>query len=197
MRVQQTAEAEATNNRPGLNRNLGLEGNDLMTDTTEQTRAQQDFAKLLASYQAEQHRMAVEAQTDEQIDASSDRLCYLERRFWQTPAPDLRAVLIKFEVANLGTDMPPPDATASILADLRRLSGEAVSPLFQADLWLIEWESFGGSYVVRDGEALICGNPTSKQHKRLMRNLAEANGAQAVKAMIIQCDKSLEVEPAE
>lgn len=167
-----------------------------MTDNKEQTREQQDFAKLLASYQAEQHRMAVEAQTEDEVDASSDRLCFLERRFWQTPAPDLRAVLIKFEIANLGTDMPPPDATASILADLRRLSGEAVSPTFQPDLWLVEWESFGGSYVVREGEALICGDLTSKQHQRLMRNLAEANGAEAVKAMIVQCDKGLQVEPA-
>lgn len=168
-----------------------------MTDTREQTRAQQDFAKLLASYQAEQHHLIVEAQAEDEVDASSDRLCFLEQRLWRTDAPDLRAVLVKFEIANADTDMPPPEATASIMADLRRLSGTMVSPIFQPDLWLVEWETHGGSYLVRDGEAILCGKPASPQHRRLIRAMEQANATEAVKAMIIQCCKGLEVEPAE
>lgn len=166
-----------------------------MNSTTEQTRAWEAFEKLLATYQAERHRLAIETHTEEEVDASSDRLCYLEQRLWRTEAPDLRAVLVKMEIANVDTDMPPPEATESIINDLRRLSGELVSPIFQPDLWLAEWEQHGGSYLVRDGEAILCGSPTSPQHRRLTSVMTRANGTEAVKAMIIQCDKGLEVEP--
>jgi hypothetical protein len=108
----------------------------------------------------------------------------------------LRAVLVKFEIANADTDMPPPEATASILADLRRLSGETVSPTFQPDLWLVQWEASGGSYLARDGEAIICGDPTNPQQRRLSRELDTANATDAVKAMILQCCKGLEVDMA-
>jgi hypothetical protein len=165
-----------------------------MTDIREQTDARQAFAELLAKYQATQRRIAIEASAEGDVDTSIDRLCYLEQRLWRTEAPDLRAVLVKFEIANADCDMPPPEATASILADLRRLSGETVSPTFQPDLWLAQWEAHGGSYLVRDGEALICGFPTNAQQRRLSRELDTANGTEAVKAMIFQRCKGLEVE---
>lgn len=162
-----------------------------MNSPNEQSRALEVFEKLLATYQAEQHRLAVDAHTEDEVDASSDRLCFIEQRFWRTEAPDLRAILVKFEIANADTDMPPPEATASILADLRRLSGETVSPIFQPHLWLAEWETHGGSYLVRDGEAILCGNPMHPRQRSLTRRMDKANGAEAVKAMIIQCCKGL------
>ena len=82
------------------------------------------------------------------------------------------------------------------MADLRRLTGETVSPIFQPELWLAEWETHGGSYLVRDGEAILCGKPASPQHRRLTRVMEQANGTEAVKAMIIQCCKGLEVDTA-
>lgn len=168
-----------------------------MTTNTEQTSAVQAFDKLLATYHTEQHRLAVEAHTEEEIDACSDRIAYVEQQMWQTAAPNLRAVLIKMEIANHDCDMPPPAATASILADLRRLSGLNSSPVFQADLWLIDWEKRGGSYLVREGEAILCGDPTNPSQRRLTRELEKANGGDAVKALIVKCCKGLEVEAAE
>ena len=58
-----------------------------MTINTEQTRAWEAFDKLLATYQAEQHRLAVEAHTNDEVDASSDRLCFIEQRIWRTGKP--------------------------------------------------------------------------------------------------------------
>lgn len=165
-----------------------------MQSTTEPTAAQQAFEKLLDAYKAQKHHLIVEAQTEDEVDAATETLCQIERRIWETPAPDLRAVLVKFEIANEDTEMPPPDATASILADLRRLSGEAVSPIFQPDLWLVEWENHGGSYLVRNGEALICGDPTKLRHRSLTRAMEAANGAEAVKAMVRQCCKGMTEE---
>lgn len=167
-----------------------------MTDTTEQTHEQQAFEKLLNTYKSELHYLIVEAQTEEEVDATSDRMCFIEQRLWRTEAPDLRAALVKLEIATNDCDMPPPEAIASIVGDLRRLSGQTVSPIFQPDLWLVEWETHGGSYLVRDGEAILCGKPASPQHRRLTRVMEQANGTEAVKAMIIQCCKGLEVEPA-
>lgn len=167
-----------------------------MTNTTEQTHEQQAFERLLATWLKEQHYITVEASTEEDVDASSDRLCFIEQRMWRTEAPDLRAVLVKFEIANADCDMPPPEATASILADLRRLSGELVSPLFQADVWLSQWEGHGGSYFVRDGEAILCGNPMHPRQRSLTRIMEKANGSDAVKGMIIQCCKGLTEEVA-
>ena len=80
------------------------------------------------------------------------------------------------------------------MADLRRLSGETVSPIFQPDLWLVEWENHGGSYLVRNGEALICGDPTKPRHRSLTRAMEAANGAEAVKAMVRQCCKGMTEE---
>lgn len=165
-----------------------------MQSTTEPTAAQQAFEKLLDAYKAQKHHLIVEAQTEDEVDAATETLCQIERKIWQTPAPDLRAVLVKFEIANEDTEMPPPDATASILADLRRLSGQTVSPIFQPDLWLVEWESHGGSYLVRNGEALICGDPTKPRHRSLARAMEAANGAEAVKAMVRQCCKGMTEE---
>lgn len=167
-----------------------------MTDTTEQTHEQQAFEKLLNTYKSELHYLIVEAQTEEEVDATSDRMCFIEQRLWRTEAPDLRAALAKLEIATNDCDMPPPEAIASIVGDFRRLSGQKVSPIFQPDLWLVEWEGQGGSYFVRDGEAFICGNPTHPRQRSLTRRMEKANGAEAVKAMIIQCCKGLEVEPA-
>lgn len=165
-----------------------------MQSTTEPTAAQQAFEKLLDAYKAQKHHLIVEAQAEDEVDAATETLCQIERKIWQTPAPDLRAVLVKFEIANEDTEMPPPDATASIMADLRRLSGENVSPIFQPDLWLVEWESHGGSYLVRNGEALICGDPTKPRHRSLTRAMEAANGAEAVKAMVRQCCKGMTEE---
>lgn len=165
-----------------------------MQSTTEPTAAQQAFEKLLDAYKAQKHHLIVEAQTEDEVDAATETLCQIERKIWETPAPDLRAVLVKFEIANEDTEMPPPDATASIMADLRRLSGENVSPIFQPDLWLVEWESHGGSYLVRNGEALICGDPTKPRHRSLSRAMEAANGAEAVKAMVRQCCKGMTEE---
>ncbi|TSB03981.1 hypothetical protein [Sphingorhabdus contaminans] len=165
-----------------------------MNSTTEQTRACEAFEKLLTTYQAERHCLAVEANTKEEVDASSDRLAYIEQRMWRTSAPDLRSVLVKMEIASIDCDMPPPEAIASIVGDLRRLSGETVSPIFQPDLWLTEWENNGGSYVVREGEAILCAKPKSLVHRRLLRSMERANGVEAVTAMVIQSCKGLEVE---
>lgn len=162
-----------------------------MQSTTEPTAAQQAFEKLLNAYKAQKHHLIVEAQAEEEVDAATETLCQIERKMWETPAPDLRAVLVKFEIANEDTEMPPPDATASIMADLRRLSGETVSPIFQPDVWLSQWEERGGSYLVRNGEAIICGDPTNPRHRSLTREMEQANGAAAVKAMVIQCCKGL------
>lgn len=167
-----------------------------MTTITETSQARQAFEGLLDAYKAEQHHLLVEANTEEATDATVSRMMHIERQMWQTPAADLRAVLVKMEIANNGTDMPPPDATASIIADLRRLSGETVSPIFQPDLWLIEWEARGGSYIVRNGEAIICGDPSNLQQRRLTREMEKANGAETVKAMIVQCCKGLTEEAA-
>lgn len=165
-----------------------------MTNTTEQTHEQQAFERLLATWLKEQHYITVEANTEEDVDASSDRLCFIEQRMWRTEAPDLWAVLVKFEIANADCDMPPPEATASMLADLRRLSGELVSPLFQADVWLSQWEGHGGSYFVRDGEAFLCGNLMHPRQRSLTRAMEKANGSDAIKRMIIQCCKGLTEE---
>lgn len=155
------------------------------------TPEQQAFTALLNAYKAERHYLAVEANTDEEADASVARLCSIEDIIWAMPAPDLMAVLAKFEIANEDTELPSPAATASIRADLRRLSGAKVSPVFQADLWLHEWETKGGAYLVRDGQALICGDPANPRHLSLTRRLEAANGAEAVKAMVRQCCKGL------
>ena len=162
-----------------------------MAQTTEPAAEQQAFAKLLNAYKVENHHLTIEAEAEHDIDASIDRLCLIERQIWQTPAPDLRAVLAKVEIATRDKNIPPPQATASIIADLRRFSGETVSPLFQPDLWLAQWEKNNGSYLVRDGEALICGDPTNQQHRRLTREMEKANGTDAVKAMVMQCCKGL------
>ncbi len=165
-----------------------------METRNQPTPEQQAFAALVEAYKAERHFMAVEADTDNETDASVARLCNIEEIIWSTPAPDLFAVLTKFEIANENTDLPPTAATASILADLRRLSGVSVSPIFQPDLWLHEWETKGGAYLVRNGEALICGDPTNERHRSLTRRMEAANGAAAVKAMVRQCCKGLEAE---
>lgn len=165
-----------------------------METTNQPTPQQQAFAALLKAYKDERHYLAVEADTEKDTDASVARLCDIEEIIWATPAPDLFAVLTKFEIANDDTDLPPAAATASILADLRRLSGVSVSPIFQPDLWLHEWETKGGAYLVRNGEALICGDPTNERHRSLTRRMEAANGAAAVKAMVRQCCKGLEAE---
>ncbi|MFD1767980.1 hypothetical protein ACFSAG_14125 [Sphingorhabdus buctiana] len=165
-----------------------------METTNQPTPEQQAFAALLEAYKAERHHLMVEADTEEAGDASVQRLSRIEAEMWKTAAPDLMAVLVKFEIANDDTELPPPEATASILADLRRLSGATVSPIFQPDLWLHEWETQGGSYLVRDGEALVCGDPTNSRHRSLTRRMEAANGGAAVKAMVRQCCKGLEAE---
>ncbi|MCC6479472.1 MAG: hypothetical protein IT552_09710 [Sphingomonadaceae bacterium] len=162
-----------------------------MNRTTELAYAQQAFDKLLAAYKAEQHNLIVEASSEDEIEAATDRLAIIQGKIWESAAPDLRAVLVKMEIANHETEMPSPKATASIIADLRRLSGQSVSPIFQADLWLTQWEERGGSYLVRHGEAIICGDPTNPRHRKLTRALEQANGSEAVKAMVIQCCKGL------
>lgn len=162
-----------------------------MEPTTELAFAQQAFEKLLNAYKAEHHYIVVEASGEDDVAEACDRLAVIEQKIWNSPAPDLRAVLIKMEIANNDTDSPPPEATASIIADLRRLSGQAVNPIFQPDVWLSQWEERGGSYLVRNGEAIICGDPTNPRHRSLTREMEQANGAAAVKAMVVQCCKGL------
>lgn len=162
-----------------------------MTTYIDNPETAQRFGKLRAAYLAQAHYIECVVTEEPDVDAASDQLLNIERQLWDTPAPDLTAVLVKMEIACQETDMPPMEAIRSIIDDLRSMSCTDVSPIFQADVWLSSWESRGGSYFTREGQAILCGDPTNPSQRRLTRVMESANGAEAVKAMIFQCCKGL------
>ena len=161
------------------------------TGSTEHNSTKQEWTKTLYDYLAQVHWLEVECSTEDEIDEATTKLGTIERKLWSIPAPDLTAVLTKLEIAVHECDMPPREATNAITADLRRMSGTATSTIFQADIWLSRWETYGGCYFVRDGEALLCGDPTNVGLRNMTRVMDQANGYECVKAMIGNCTRGL------
>ena len=162
-----------------------------MNVSTEYSPAKQEWAKTLSDYLGQVHWLEVECSTEDEIDEATTKMGTIERKLWSIPAPDLTAALTKLEIAVHECDMPPREAINAIIADLRRMSGTATSTIFQADIWLSRWESFGGCYFVRNGEAFLCGDPTNVGLRKMTRVMDDANGYERVKEMIAKCTKGL------
>ena len=160
-------------------------------DNNARAATEQEWTKALSDYLEQVHLLEVECSTEDQIEEATTKLATIEKKLWSMPAPDLTAVLTKLEIAVHECDMPPREAIDAITADLRRMSGTETSTIFQADLWLSRWETFGGCYFVRNGEAFLCGDPTNIALRKMTRVMDNANGYERVKAVIGNCTKGL------
>ena len=160
-------------------------------DNNARAATEQEWTKALSDYLEQVHWLEVECSTEDQIEEATTKLATIEKKLWSMPAPDLTAVLTKLEIAVHECDMPPREAIDAITADLRRMSGTETSTIFQADLWLSRWETFGGCYFVRNGEAFLCGDPTNIALRKMTRVMDNANGYERVKAVIGNCTKGL------
>lgn len=160
-------------------------------DNTVHAATEQEWTKALNEYFGQMHWLEVECSTEEEIDEATIKLGTIERKLWAMPAPHLTAILTKVEIATNDCDMPPREAIDAIIADLRTMSSTDTSTIFQADLWLSAWETRGGCYFMRNGEAFLCGDPTNISLRNMTRVMDRANGYERVKAMIANCTKGL------
>jgi hypothetical protein len=124
--------------------------NDLSTDsTTPQNYCARHFSDALALYR--HSRVELEtfplAETDEEEAQETllcDAFCAAEEHLLNTDAPDVAAVVAKLETAARDGQPMQPDHVRTVIADLMRIAGLKESPVFDAFIWLNQFERAGG-----------------------------------------------------
>jgi len=113
--------------------------------TTLNSRNAQHFADALTVYKEAKRELALTPMDDNaETECVTDRLCAAEAYLMDHAAPDLPAVLAKFEITTDDARVPDAGWVQSIREDLIRLAGLDRSPTFCALTWLDAFEFRGG-----------------------------------------------------
>lgn len=104
----------------------------------------------------------------------------------ETPAENVHDLRAKFDAVwgNAGT-VPNEPTLRTIFGDVRRLTGNTISPIFNPALWLEYFELRGGAYVVRGDEVFLL-QPKGTHLADNMFELEALGGKPAVDALIRQ-----------
>ena len=122
---------------------------------------------------------------DDQVNDATDALVAAAERVISTPAVTLMDVRAKLEVL-FDDDTLPVEGTDlnEVFDDLARLTGNATSPTFDAERWLVRFQNYGGGWVERDGEVVLL-YPDRVGMETCRWLLETRNGLHAVKAAIL------------
>lgn len=120
-------------------------------DSNQDTRAG-TFDRALAAYIAA--RTAHEACADD--DATVDQITYDEMRAAESflmdcYSPDVRALLVKFEIIHRD-EMPPLNYIELLRRDMMKLAGASISPIFIPEGWLSYFRYCGGQARIVGGQ---------------------------------------------
>lgn len=115
------------------------------------------FDKAVARYLYALDRMnTCSDHSDQMTNFLHDALCRAEDAVMFEPAGDIAELRTKADIiwGDLGT-LPRDRHILAFFDDLIRLTGDAVSPIFDAGRWLARFERCGGSWVTRDGKTWL------------------------------------------
>lgn len=144
-----------------------------MTDT--------NFDKAIARYLFAFDRLHNEPDdSDEMSGLLTDALCRAEDAVMFEPANNIAELRAKADIIWCDIDSLPKDRhVLAFFDDLIRLTGNAVSPVFDPERWLKRFERCGGGYVVQDGKAWLMW-PESDRIEDCLAELKMRGGKPAV-----------------
>ncbi|MFY7819756.1 hypothetical protein [Novosphingobium sp. B1] len=115
------------------------------------------FERAMQRYLYAFNRLHTEADdSDEMSGLLTDALCQAEDAVMFEPASNIAELRAKADIIWCDVDSLPKDRhVLAFFDDLIRLTGNAVSPVFDAGRWLARFERCGGGWVVQDGKAWL------------------------------------------
>lgn len=113
---------------------------------------------------------------------------YAEKQLFDIPAPDLRGLLFKLELAWLDEGDPHAEMKTNILRDARTLIGTVDLHSFDPAAWLKAWSEAGGAVIAREDQLFLgFGAPPAEmadevRRIELQRQLIDHDGVAALLA---------------
>jgi len=111
-----------------------------------------------------------------------------EKALFDIPAPDLRGLLFKLELAGVHHSAPDAELVKLILADARTLIGTVDLLPFDPAAWLKSWSEAGGAVMARGDQLFLgfgappAGMADEIRRIELQRQLIEHDGVAALLA---------------
>lgn len=143
------------------------------------------FETALARYMFAFDRLQTETDdSDEMSGLLTDALCQAEDCVMSEPASSFAELRAKADIIWCDVDSLPKERhVLALFEDLIRLTGNAVSPIFDAARWLTRFKRCGGGWVVKDEKAWLMW-PENDLIKDCLAELKMRGGKAAVLELI-------------